>query len=112
MGNRNAYFREYMRQYRAKKKAAAASPGQAEQVTFASRYGGAIYKLPDRRAVRFEGGVFTTADAEIIAYLRSHPDYGATLTELLPTGQAPAKTDRGPPANGRIPLECRREEPV
>jgi len=91
--------REYKRKRRAAARAArdrsAGDPQgdpQGPPVTFLCVHRRATYVL--RPAVKggdkgkraeFHDGRLTTADPEIIAALRRHPDYGARLTELRDT---------------------------
>lgn len=51
---------------------------------FISVHGGITYKIPDsdKKYARFSGGRFSTQDEEVADYLRQHPDYGVTLTEI------------------------------
>ncbi|RJQ30562.1 MAG: hypothetical protein C4589_02980 [Peptococcaceae bacterium] len=59
-------------------------------VTFISRYAAIVYALPqacgadpkgNRLVARFTDGHYTTWDGRIIAYLRSHADWGITLSD-------------------------------
>lgn len=80
--------REYKRKRRAEARAARGDP-PGDPVTFLCVHRRATYVL--RPAVKggdkgkraeFHNGRLVTADPEIIAFLRRHPDYGTTLTEL------------------------------
>ena len=51
---------------------------------FISTYRGIDYKIAgtsDKHA-KFNNGRLSTKDEQVISYLRKHPDYGATLTEI------------------------------
>jgi hypothetical protein len=50
---------------------------------FISTYQGITYKVPESdKYARFHNGRLVTKDEQIISYLREHPDYGVTLTEI------------------------------
>lgn len=86
--------REYKRKRRAMARAAREAQGDppGDPVTFLCVHRRATYVLRptvkggDRgKRAEFHDGRLTTADPEIIAALRRHPDYGARLTELRDT---------------------------
>jgi hypothetical protein len=53
------------------------------QAEFISTYAGIRYKIPESdKIARFNNGRFSTNDEQTISYLREHPDYGVTLTEV------------------------------
>jgi len=50
---------------------------------FISTYQGINYKVPESdKVARFQRGRLSTTDGQVISYLRNHPDYGSTLTEV------------------------------
>lgn len=50
---------------------------------FISTYQGIRYKIPESdKTVKFERGKLSTNDEQVVSYLRQHPDYGSTLTEI------------------------------
>jgi len=50
---------------------------------FISTYQGITYKVPESdKYARFKQGRLMTKDEQVISYLREHPDYGVTLTEV------------------------------
>lgn len=60
------------------------------ETEFISTHPGITYKIPEteNKYARFSSGRFRTKDEQIISYLRQHPDYGVTLTEIEGLRQA------------------------
>lgn len=57
-------------------------------VEFVSKYREMNYKIPEsEKHARFTDGRLFTNDSQVISYLREHPDYGQTLTDVGKTSR-------------------------
>jgi len=59
------------------------------EVEFISTYKEINYKVPEsNKFAKFHQGRFATKDDQVVSYLREHPDYGVTLTEVDRPGKS------------------------